>query len=478
MRNKNKKVLLSFLIIFFLVFLVNFCLAQFGWQPEVRYPTIGTKTITSATDLPNYIIYIFNLAIIVGVIIVVGVIISGGIAYLGSTGDPGKLSGAKDKIFNGFLGLLILLASYLILATVNPQLTVIRLEEIGIKWGVVLIDPPDEQKTIGSDIADIQKTFGPGFEPTEVVFLTEAIGEIKVIAFASSSYQGDSKELLGDGSVNFVIRSIKIMGIKAGVYLWSGPNPTTDESTFMTTDVPRLSTRDFNDKAEYIEIRNKPGTDFAAILHNDSNFRGWCRIFYEKIPISAINVNNILGRVNIYALDPNNDLPFGNVPPDDPTTPNNEAKTSVTHPSGASYDNYGTSKGVSSAHIFQINPQGSCKVTFYKETDFRGDETKKEEVCQINKPILIPSNIEKVGTDEICGNGWDNTIKSIQIEGRCLVVLFEHHDGTGKCEVFKSSDPNLPKDNPIGSCDPTGIWWLTWWPNSPCTSAIAIYPLK
>jgi len=68
---------------------------------------------------------------------------------------------------------------------------------------------------------------------------------------------------------------------------------------------------------------------------------------------------------------------------------------------------------------------------------------------------------------------------SIEIDGRCLVILFDNTTKDGShSEVFTDSVRDL-RDNPIGQCSP---YWWDW--NSlipkfqPCASSIAIYPLR
>ena len=53
-------------------------------------------------------------------------IIWGGVEYMTSAGNPTRTSEAKDKIQKALLGLLLILASYLILQVINPELTILR----------------------------------------------------------------------------------------------------------------------------------------------------------------------------------------------------------------------------------------------------------------------------------------------------------------------------------------------------------------
>jgi len=125
----NKKIIKIFilfsLISLFLAF--SFTLAQ-ERKLELEYPEVaGLKPETVQTDLPEYVRYIFNLAILAVGLILFGVIIWGGILYLISTGQPAKLKEAKDRILAGFLGTILLLSSYIILTTINPQLAIFKL---------------------------------------------------------------------------------------------------------------------------------------------------------------------------------------------------------------------------------------------------------------------------------------------------------------------------------------------------------------
>jgi len=123
----NKKAL-KFVVFFSLVFFLlsfAFVLAQEERKLEVEYPEIsGIKPETVKTGLPEYVKYIFSFGIIIFGLIVFGALIWGGVLYLTSAGQPTKLREAKDRIFSAFLGLVILLSSYLILTTINPQLVI------------------------------------------------------------------------------------------------------------------------------------------------------------------------------------------------------------------------------------------------------------------------------------------------------------------------------------------------------------------
>lgn len=104
------------LLVFFIV--PFFVLAQ---NLEINYPEVGGEKPVSLT-LPSYVKYIFTFFIGLSGIIALGALIWGGFIYLTSVGDVSKMKEGREKIFSAFLGITILLSSYILLSTINPQL--------------------------------------------------------------------------------------------------------------------------------------------------------------------------------------------------------------------------------------------------------------------------------------------------------------------------------------------------------------------
>ena len=65
--------------------------------------------------------------------------IAGGIIFLSSAGNPEKLNKAKKQIFAALLGTIILFSSYIILKTINPDLTEIQMPQLKS----IIISPVD-----------------------------------------------------------------------------------------------------------------------------------------------------------------------------------------------------------------------------------------------------------------------------------------------------------------------------------------------
>ena len=126
MIKKYKKTISVLLVLsVFLVLLVLSVSAQ-----ELTYPEIAGEAPTEDTTLPEYIKYIFNFSLILGAILAVTALLFGGIRWFFSLGSPSAISEAKSWMLAGILGLVLLLSSYLILTTINPELAILKLEEL------------------------------------------------------------------------------------------------------------------------------------------------------------------------------------------------------------------------------------------------------------------------------------------------------------------------------------------------------------
>ncbi|GAI49317.1 unnamed protein product, partial [marine sediment metagenome] len=118
------------------------------------------------TALPEYLRYVFTFAIIIAGLLAFGALIYGGIRYLTSAGDPTKMADARAQVTAGILGLIILLSSYLILNTINPQLVLPKKPPImpgkaGIKIYSMPACQEDEEHPSMKVIGNIEKLKDP-----------------------------------------------------------------------------------------------------------------------------------------------------------------------------------------------------------------------------------------------------------------------------------------------------------------------------
>jgi len=82
--------------------------------------------IRAGMTLMELVSMIFGFLLMVAGLAAFVMIVWGGVNYLTSAGDPSRTGDAKNQIFSAVLGLIIMLASWMILNTINPQLVELR----------------------------------------------------------------------------------------------------------------------------------------------------------------------------------------------------------------------------------------------------------------------------------------------------------------------------------------------------------------
>lgn len=128
---KNLKYNLFFLVVLFFLFSnINYVFAldiNYPRLPGARPPQDFVGNVPSEEVLSHYINYIFNFIIWISGILAFGALVFAGIQYLISTGKPEKIISAKERMSAAFLGILLLLASFLILKTISPQFVILEI---------------------------------------------------------------------------------------------------------------------------------------------------------------------------------------------------------------------------------------------------------------------------------------------------------------------------------------------------------------
>jgi hypothetical protein len=123
----------SFPIILFLllsVFLAG--TAALAQQPlEVDYPTLpGAPALGPGTTVPEYILYIFIFSLVVVGITALSLFIYAGILWLTASGSTDQIQKAKKIFVNVFLGVILLLGSFLLFRLLNPELLLLRAPDL------------------------------------------------------------------------------------------------------------------------------------------------------------------------------------------------------------------------------------------------------------------------------------------------------------------------------------------------------------
>ncbi|MBZ9578246.1 hypothetical protein KJA14_00020 [Patescibacteria group bacterium] len=98
---------------------------------ETTWPTspLGTD-LTDDSTLTDMVRYFYEWGIFVGGIAFFISLLIGGFLYLTSMGNPARMSEAKNRVFSALIGLVLLLCIYLILNTINPELTILTMPKL------------------------------------------------------------------------------------------------------------------------------------------------------------------------------------------------------------------------------------------------------------------------------------------------------------------------------------------------------------
>ena len=160
MNSKKVVFFLALLILFFPLFSLgenneeDFQTAIGDVETQLNWPTSPLTGVNfqqmeeegRAPQLHHFIEYLYGWGIGIGGFFVFAMLVYGGIEYMTAAGNPGKTKEAMKRITSAATGLVLLLASFLILNTINPQLTQLTdvTEEVQeMKMRLQGLDPKD-----------------------------------------------------------------------------------------------------------------------------------------------------------------------------------------------------------------------------------------------------------------------------------------------------------------------------------------------
>lgn len=119
------------LFFFFIVFCFSFYApGKISAKLEAPYPPITGHTLTETSSLPDFAIYLFSAGMSLGFLIVFISLVLAGIQYLLSPAIPQMRADARDRAGGAISGLLILVLTYLIITTINPDLKTFTLKPL------------------------------------------------------------------------------------------------------------------------------------------------------------------------------------------------------------------------------------------------------------------------------------------------------------------------------------------------------------
>ena len=127
MKNQKLKIKNFTFYFIFTIFCLLFAVSVMAQvKLETGLPGIPSSGLPVGQELPSYINYLFIFSLGLVTILALTQLIIGGITYILAAGNAAKVEDAKDMILQALLGVGILLISYLLLRTINPDLVNLR----------------------------------------------------------------------------------------------------------------------------------------------------------------------------------------------------------------------------------------------------------------------------------------------------------------------------------------------------------------
>ncbi len=283
--------------------------------------TCNADNTTKTINLNDYIGYVFKFSIALAAFLAVIMIIFGGFQYMTSETPFGKGDG-KEKIWNAVTGLLMVLASYLILATIDP-----RLVEINTKIDPIVIDTSDSQEFRGKLASDLRALSAEtqaktnGFVATRTALQKELAELDKDLAERQQDLGAEEEEELltrraqlqqqiravsteisksvattiGQSSYSFALSALadptnysqnnlvqytaeQISNQKVnGVYLTDSPNIIQRNYNTKMNEVLKNSDKDEAEKAAEIQILEKQRDFYITQIAEDVSLNSWTK---------------------------------------------------------------------------------------------------------------------------------------------------------------------------------------------------------
>ena len=281
---------------------------------EITYPSfnLANAPTTVKTFLPDYLRYIFVFAIGISGFIIFGVMIVAGFRYFTSSGNPAVINDAKDQIFSAFIGVIVLLSSYILLRTINPQLVIMDMPSFQDQgMAIILKDQTGQEmkiKVSNPNLSDFGTTVPGGTDGGAVsLYLYHAnFDQVDIYVHSEKNYQGIEKKITNASeaaSFGFKTLSIEISWKIKGVYPFSH---TDYKGNLKVYTVSQAEMPDFNDKAKSLQIiprnihGNNPG-GYGAVLHEHADYKGECVVYEGEEPdLSGTLGNNKASSITIF----------------------------------------------------------------------------------------------------------------------------------------------------------------------------------
>lgn len=102
---------------------------------EIDFPSVAGIKPSDSFGPGDWIQYIFIFGLSLVGLAIIYTVVYAGITWLTAGDNSGKITDAKKRLWEGLIGLLILLGSYILLNTINPDLVTLKQNMIQVQIG-------------------------------------------------------------------------------------------------------------------------------------------------------------------------------------------------------------------------------------------------------------------------------------------------------------------------------------------------------
>jgi len=270
----------------------------------------GVESPIEDPNISNTAKWAFYFLVSVSSVAAFGVLVWSGFMYMTSAGNPTQIQDAKSRAGAAIFGIVFILASYLILTTLNPELTTFTTKTLDIQDGILL-----KNTTTGKQWNYIQST---GIISSKIRFDNDgnikenSSYEIEFIAppeklsgiyvYGNESFKngiGDTFYENNGGTISLgsaTPGSIYLLWNKAGVYLYDDDNPERPPK-YLSSSSRTLGS--FVNATDRIIINEKDGKNFNVIMFSDSDYFGKYALLDKtekegmSLDATSIKINNL-----------------------------------------------------------------------------------------------------------------------------------------------------------------------------------------
>ena len=410
-----------------LLFIPNgFCLAR-----EFESPLPG---LAEGAKLPEYLKYIFNLGMgIAGVLALITLVI-GGFRYITSVGNPGVISDAKKRIFGGIFGLILLLSSYLILTTINPELKVLQVRENIISIPGIYLTGTENGEPIQESCPPMLSSTSrikPPFNKIKWNCSTSSDDDYPywVFTYNDENFEGIKNywALTCNTSISLQgVNSFIIKRVQPGVYFFPDQNCADDAPpTVYTSSIPSFNK--FDQKVKSIRVVNGPdekkGPFYGVILHSLEDYRSYwgvsnpSAVFKHACDFNFLNCKNWTTRSTCYNIDL-------------------DKTRSVTIYKWIGYNENGDVASAGDGVTLYTRPNWRGGSKLYKDEWIR-EAGYSNLVLADHGPLEWPSDVPEEEKNK-CNFFSEECLKSIEISGDYLVMPWRNAPGA-RLQIFPIS---------------------------------------